>query len=94
MTNSTVSNIIAAIAALIIIAAIIIMGFNAMVAETATADNTPITVKAVIVKTVGDEITVETTDGNVWSFYGEGFDNSTQAMITFLGGEIIDAEAI
>lgn len=51
-------------------------------------------VTASVVSTVDNVVTVETDDGNIYTFYGEGFENAAQAQITFVGNEIVDAIAL
>lgn len=51
-------------------------------------------VTADVVSTVDNVVTVETNDGNIYTFYGEGFESAAQAQITFIGNEIVDATAL
>lgn len=44
-----------------------------------------------IIKTVDNVVYVETANGNIYSFYGNGFDDVTETWITIHDGQVVDA---
>lgn len=44
-----------------------------------------------IIKTVDNVVYVETANGNIYSFYGDGFDDVTETWITIHDGQVVDA---
>lgn len=44
-----------------------------------------------IIKTVDNVVYVETATGDIYSFYGDGFDDITETWITIHDGHVVDA---
>lgn len=84
-------NFVTYLVAFIVVGALVFMSFHSMIAEQELRDITH-TEKATIIAVTNNIVTVECVGGNLYRFYGNGFNHAKTCFIIFnTEGEIIDA---
>lgn len=82
-------NITAIIITFVIMATIAFTACHSLLKEYDIQTNTH-TERCVVVETIDDMVYVETTDGNIYSFYGNGFEDKVTIEVVFEDGQIIE----